>query len=97
MDSNKVPVYSDLQIQTVVSPTRFSQQFNMTLCKSLMRFFVFFFRFQEVKHKFSQVFGDLPTFYARAPGRVNLIGEHVDYSGYSVLPMVSDPFLFLFC
>lgn len=32
------------------------------------------------------MYGVAPTFYCRAPGRVNIIGEHIDYCGYSVLP-----------
>ncbi|CAL1413000.1 unnamed protein product [Linum trigynum] len=44
-------------------------------------------RFDKLKSKFLQVFGHPPDLYARAPGRVNLIGEHIDYEGYSVLPM----------
>ncbi|XP_047338777.1 galactokinase-like [Impatiens glandulifera] len=44
-------------------------------------------RFDNLKSKFIQVFGHPPDVYARSPGRVNLIGEHIDYEGYSVLPM----------
>jgi galactokinase len=44
-------------------------------------------RFIELENKHKDLFGQKPFFIARAPGRVNLIGEHVDYSGYSVLPM----------
>ncbi|XP_038603192.1 N-acetylgalactosamine kinase-like [Tachyglossus aculeatus] len=44
-------------------------------------------RLLNLKEKFISKFGATPKFYARAPGRVNLIGEHIDYCGYSVLPM----------
>ncbi|KAM7463164.1 hypothetical protein LguiA_031285 [Lonicera macranthoides] len=44
-------------------------------------------RFDHLKSRFIQFFGLPPDFYARSPGRVNLIGEHIDYEGYSVLPM----------
>ncbi|EXC27501.1 hypothetical protein L484_004573 [Morus notabilis] len=44
-------------------------------------------RFDNLKSKFIDFFGRPPHVFARSPGRVNLIGEHIDYEGYSVLPM----------
>ena len=44
-------------------------------------------RFQNLCQTFHKIYGRSPQAVARAPGRVNLIGEHIDYEGYSVLPM----------
>ena len=37
--------------------------------------------------KFAEVFGTEPDGVWRAPGRVNLIGEHTDYNDGLVLPI----------
>jgi galactokinase len=42
---------------------------------------------QNARAIFREHFGNEATHVAVAPGRVNLIGEHIDYHGYSVLPM----------
>jgi galactokinase len=40
--------------------------------------------------RFVQVYGRLPKVEAQAPGRVNLLGEHVDYNDGIVLPVAID-------
>ncbi|MBI4515469.1 MAG: galactokinase [Deltaproteobacteria bacterium] len=40
--------------------------------------------------RFAAVFGRPATALVRAPGRVNLLGEHTDYNGLPVLPMAID-------
>ena len=40
----------------------------------------------SIEEKFLETFGEEPELTAAAPGRVNLIGEHIDYSEGFVLP-----------
>ena len=40
--------------------------------------------------RFATQFATVPAVWVRAPGRVNLIGEHVDYVGGLVLPVAID-------
>jgi galactokinase len=47
-------------------------------------------RYQALLDKFEQTYHRKPDFIARSPGRVNLIGEHIDYCGFGVLPMAVD-------
>lgn len=45
---------------------------------------------ETVVKKFKELYGSAPSFVVRAPGRVNLIGEHTDYNDGFVLPMAID-------
>jgi len=45
---------------------------------------------EEVIQAYIERFGERPLYIVRAPGRVNLIGEHTDYNEGFVLPMAID-------
>lgn len=45
---------------------------------------------QKVRHAFAHRFGAEPALWVRAPGRVNVIGEHTDYNDGFVLPAAID-------
>jgi N-acetylgalactosamine kinase len=44
-------------------------------------------RYENLLSNFFTIYSSKASHVIRAPGRVNLIGEHIDYEGYSVLPM----------
>ena len=44
-------------------------------------------RFSQLAQTFLETYPRKPDFVSRSPGRVNIIGEHIDYSLYEVLPM----------
>lgn len=50
---------------------------------------------KKAKETYRKEFEEEPTIVVSAPGRVNLIGDHVDYNDGFVLPMVSCIILYL--
>lgn len=53
------------------------------------------YRMAGARRCFEARFGRGAAVVARAPGRVNIIGEHIDYSGYGVLPMAIEQSVFV--
>ena len=49
----------------------------------------------RVLQEFTSRFGGNPDRIVRAPGRVNLIGEHTDYNDGYVLPLAIDPAIWI--
>lgn len=45
--------------------------------------------------KYKELFGSSPDLIVRAPGRINLLGEHTDYNGGYVLPAAIDKAIYL--
>src|SRR5438477_1475985 len=53
---------------------------------------------EEIKKQFAAKFGPGGRVHvARAPGRVNLIGEHTDYNDGFVFPMAIEPQVMIVC
>lgn len=52
-------------------------------------------RVSQLKAHFVDAFNRNPSFFVRCSGRVNIIGEHVDYCGYPVLPMAIEQTILL--
>ncbi|KAI5918532.1 ribosomal protein S5 domain 2-type protein [Camillea tinctor] len=48
-------------------------------------------RWNNLLERFQTLYGRPAQFVSRSPGRVNIIGEHIDYSLYSCLPMGMTP------
>ncbi|KAH8092569.1 Galactokinase [Cristinia sonorae] len=54
-------------------------------------------RFNDLAQEFEHRFGHKPTYIARAPGRVNLIGEHIDYALFGVFPTAIEQDIIIAC
>jgi len=52
-------------------------------------------KIQNLRNKFFDAFKREPLLCVKAPGRVNLIGEHIDYNGGIVLPIAIERSIYL--
>lgn len=70
--SDKVPQVAISDLRKIYGPKNLGQQNT---------------RYLKLLSRFEKQFGCTAEFVVRTPGRVNLIGEHIDYSDYPVFPM----------
>ncbi|TFY56944.1 hypothetical protein EVJ58_g7322 [Rhodofomes roseus] len=54
-------------------------------------------RWNDVVEEFEKRFGKKPAYIARAPGRVNLIGDHIDYVLFGCLPAAVEQDILFAC
>jgi len=54
-------------------------------------------RWDHLAQEFQVRFGRKPSFVARAPGRVNLIGEHIDYTLFGCFPAAIERDILIAC
>ncbi|KAJ3502434.1 hypothetical protein NLJ89_g8892 [Agrocybe chaxingu] len=54
-------------------------------------------RWNNLAEEFEERFGRKPAYIARAPGRINLIGEHIDYALFGVLPAAIERDILIAC
>ncbi|TRM64531.1 GHMP kinase [Schizophyllum amplum] len=54
-------------------------------------------RWNNLIEEFEKRYGGKPKYIARAPGRVNLIGEHIDYALFGVQPMAVEADILIAC
>ncbi|KAM6490666.1 Galactokinase [Amanita muscaria] len=54
-------------------------------------------RWNDLATEFENRFGKKPAYIVRAPGRVNLIGEHIDYALFGVFPAAIERDILIAC
>ncbi|KAJ1916256.1 galactokinase [Mycoemilia scoparia] len=76
------PILTNNQVNVLAS-------ISTTILSGFISYFLFGLdkRHKALILQFNALFGTFPDFIARAPGRVNIIGEHIDYCGLPVFPM----------
>ncbi|XP_006459627.1 hypothetical protein AGABI2DRAFT_65690 [Agaricus bisporus var. bisporus H97] len=54
-------------------------------------------RWDNLAKEFEKRFGRPPAYITRAPGRINIIGEHIDYALFGVLPAAIEQDILIAC